>query len=116
MEPHQQKLKKHELLARKSNVSLLDTSTNKQLLQKLKSKKFNNSVVLAFMEFICYVQNLAIRQKEPVSEICAVPFSNFGNCITFGPLRIRCFLHLIYIAHYGPHLRCCNFASSGLSQ
>jgi len=29
-------------------VSLLDTSTNKQLLQKLKSKKFNDWVVLAF--------------------------------------------------------------------
>ena len=36
-------------------MSLLDTSTNEQLLQKLKSKKFNNSVVLAFMEFICYI-------------------------------------------------------------
>jgi len=74
MEP--QKLKKHELLVRKSNMSLLDTSTNKQLLQKLKSKEFNDSSVLAFMEYICCIQNLAIRQKESVSEICAVPFSN----------------------------------------
>ena len=60
-------------------MSLLDTSTNKQLLQKLKSTKFNNSVILAFMEFICYIQNSAIWQKEPVPKICAVPFSNFGN-------------------------------------
>jgi len=29
------KIKKHELLVRKSTISLLDTSTNKQLLQKL---------------------------------------------------------------------------------
>jgi len=75
-------------------MSLLDTSTNKQLLQKLKSKKFNNSVILAFMEFICYIQKLAIWQKDTISEICVVPFSNFGNCITFGPLRIRCLFHI----------------------
>jgi len=36
---------------------LLDTSTNQQLLQKLKSEKFDDSVVLAFLEFICYIQN-----------------------------------------------------------
>jgi len=43
-------LKKHKLLVRKSNVSLLDASTNKQLLLKLKSKKFNDSVVRAFLQ------------------------------------------------------------------
>jgi len=75
-------------------MSLLDTSKNKQLLQKLKSKKFNDLLVLAFMEFICYIQNLANRQKEPVSEICAVPLSNFGDCITFGPLPIRCLFYI----------------------
>jgi len=84
--PINKKLKQHELLVRKSNMSLLDTSTNKQLLQKLKSKKFNDSVF--------YIQNLAIRQKEPVSEICAVTFSNFGNCIAFGPLWIRCLFYI----------------------
>jgi len=31
-------------------MSLSDTSTNEQLLQKLKSKKFNDSIVLAFLE------------------------------------------------------------------
>jgi len=75
-------------------MSLLDTSTNKQLLQKLKSKKFNDSVVLAFMEFICYIQNFAIRRKEPVSKICTAPLSNFINCITFGSLRIRCLFYI----------------------
>jgi len=105
-------LKKHELLVRKSNISLLDTSTNKQVLQKLKSKKFNSSVVLAFMEFISYIQNLAIRQKEPLSQICVVSFSNFGNWITFGPLRIRCLFYIwTTFAHYCRHLRCYYFAS-----
>ena len=46
-------------------MSFSDTSTNKQLLQELKIKKFNDSVVLALMDFICYIQNLAIRQKNP---------------------------------------------------
>ena len=31
-------------------MSLLDTSTNKHLLQELKSKKFNDSAFLAFLE------------------------------------------------------------------
>jgi len=43
------KFKKHKFLVRKSNISLLDTSTNKQLLRKLKNKKFNDSDVLAFL-------------------------------------------------------------------
>jgi len=29
-------------------------------------------------------------KKEPVSQICVVPFYNFDKWITFGPLRIRC--------------------------
>jgi len=75
-------------------MSLLDNSTNEQLLQNLKNKKFNDSLVLAFLECSCYIQNLVIRQKEPASEICVVPFSNFGNWITSGPLRIRCLLYI----------------------
>ena len=43
------KLNKHELHVKKANVLLLDTSTNKQLLQKLKSKKFNDSVILKIL-------------------------------------------------------------------
>jgi len=60
----------------------------------LKSKKFNDSVVLVFLECCCSIQNLVIRQIEPVSQICVVPFSNFGNWIAFGPLWIRCLLHI----------------------
>ena len=59
-----------------------------------RTKKFNDSLVLAFLEFSCYIQNLVIRKKEPVSEICVVPFSNFGNWITFGPFRIRCLFYI----------------------
>ena len=47
--PINKKLKKHELHVKKANVLLLDTSTNKQLVQKLKSKKFNDWVVLEFL-------------------------------------------------------------------
>jgi len=69
--------------------------------------------VLAILECSCYVQNSVIRPKEPVSQICVVPFSNFGNWITFDPLRIRwCLLHLNYIAHYRPHLHCCYYSAS----
>jgi len=57
------KFKRHELLVRKSSISLFDTSTNKQLLQR---KKFNDSLVLAFLNFSCYIQNLIISRKEPV--------------------------------------------------
>jgi len=39
----------------------VNTSTNKQIFQKLKSKKLDDSVVLAFLECICYIQNLANR-------------------------------------------------------
>jgi len=68
---------------------------NNQLnYQLLKSKKFNDALVLAFLECSCYIQNLVIRQKESASEICVVPFSNFDNWITFDPLRIR---RLFYI-------------------
>jgi len=30
-----------------------------------------------------------ILQKGPVSQICVVPFSNLGNLIAFGLLRLR---------------------------
>jgi len=94
MEPHQQKFERHELLARKSSISLLVNSTNEQLLQNFKSKKLNDSLVLAILKYSYCIQNLVIRQKEPASQICVVPFSNFGNCITFGSLRIRCLFYI----------------------
>jgi len=48
MEPPFNKNKKMELLVKKSNISLLDASKNKRLLQMLKSKKFNDLVILEF--------------------------------------------------------------------
>ena len=54
----------------------------------------NDSVVLAFLECSCFFENLAIRQKEPVSQICAVSFCNFGNWATFGLLRIKCLFYI----------------------
>jgi len=42
-------------------------------LQKLKSKIFNDSVVMAVLECSRYVQNLVIRHKEPISQIRAGP-------------------------------------------
>jgi len=88
------KIWKTRITCMKPSISLLDNSTNEQLLQNLKSKKLNDSLVLVFLEFSCYIQNSIIRQKEPVSEICVVPFSNFVNWITFGPLRIRCLFYI----------------------
>jgi len=44
------------------------------LLQKLKSKKCNDAVVLAFLECSCYIQNLVIWQKEAVSQMCCPIF------------------------------------------
>jgi len=43
-----------------------------------------------FLNFWNVSATFRIWQKEPVSQIRVVPFSNFGNWITFGPLRIRC--------------------------
>jgi len=60
-----------------------------------KSKKFNDSVVLAFLECSCY--SFRIRssgKKNPLSQMCVVSYSNFGNWIAFGPLRIRCLFYI----------------------
>jgi len=77
-------------------LGFLDNTTNKQLLQKLKSRKFNDSVVFAYLECICYLQKL---EKRTRSQICVVPFCNFGNWITFGLLQIRC---LFFICSFPP--------------
>jgi len=69
MEPPLTKILKTRITCKKINILLLDTSTNIQLLQKLKSKKFNDLVVLAFLEGRCYIQSLVIWQKEPVSQL-----------------------------------------------
>jgi len=48
-------------------------------------------VVLAFLERICYIQNFTKRTR---SQICVFPFSNLGNWITFGLLRLRCLYYI----------------------
>ena len=35
-----------------------------------------------------------ISQKGSISQICVVPFSNLGNWVTFGPLRLRCLFYI----------------------
>jgi len=45
------------------NIKVLDTSTNKPVIaKKLKNQKFNDSVVLAYLECICYFQDLAKKR------------------------------------------------------
>ena len=109
MEPPLTTIKENKLLVRKSNFSLLDTSINKLLLQKLKSNKF---MTWLFLHFWNVSTKFRIWQREPLSKIYVVPFSNFGNWITYGLLRIRCLLHLNYIAHYCPYLHCCYYFAS----
>jgi len=73
--------KKHKLLVtcKKIKYFIIGLSTNKKLFQMLKSKKFNDPIVLTFLECSCCIQNLVIRHKETISQICVVPFSNLGN-------------------------------------
>ena len=47
--PINKKLKKHELHVKKETILSSETSTNKQSLQKLKSKIFNDSIVIEFL-------------------------------------------------------------------
>ena len=42
----------------------------------------------------CISATFRISQKKPVFHTCVVPFSNFGNWITLGPLRHK---YLFYI-------------------
>jgi len=94
MEPPLRKIKKTRITCKNMKYFTIRFSTNKQSLQKLKSRKCDDSVVLAFLGCSCYIQNLVIRQTESISQIYVVPFSKFSNRITFGSLRIR---YLIYI-------------------
>jgi len=47
-----------------------------------------------FLHFWNASTTFKISQKEPVSQMCVVPFSNIGSWITFGPIWIR---RLFYI-------------------
>ena len=44
LNPHQQKCKKTRITCKKIKHFVLDISTNKQLLQKVKNKKFNDLI------------------------------------------------------------------------
>ena len=47
-----------------------------------------------FLHFWNVSATFRILQKEPVSQMCVVPFSNFDSRSTFGPLRIRHLFHI----------------------
>jgi len=49
---------------------------------------------MLFLHFWNVSATLIISPKGPVSQICVVSFSNLGNWITFGPLRLRCLLYI----------------------
>jgi len=42
-----------------------------------------------FLHFWNVSATFKISQKEPVSQMCVIPFSNFDSWSTFGPLWIR---------------------------
>jgi len=49
---------------------------------------------MLFLHFWNVSAAFRILQKGPVSQICVVQFSNLGNLITFGLLRLRCFYYI----------------------
>jgi len=63
-----------------------DTLTNKQLLQKSKIKKL---MTRFFLHFWNVFATFKLSQKQPVSQMCVVPFSTFVSWSTFGALWIR---------------------------
>ena len=65
------KILKTRITCKKWNISLLVTSTSKQLLQKLKSNKFNASVVLAFVEwYLLHSEFGHSAKKTRISKTC----------------------------------------------
>jgi len=95
MKPPSTKIEETRITCKKIKISLLDNSTNKKLLEKLKSKKFNYSV-LAFLECRYYVQNLVIWQKEsPVSQIyVSSRFRTLAVELHLVRFRIRCLFYI----------------------
>jgi len=49
---------------------------------------------MLFLHFWNVSAAFRILQKGHVSQICVVPFSNLGNWITVGPLRLRCLFYI----------------------
>jgi len=99
---------------RKSNISLLGTSTNEHLLQKLKSKKINHSIFFAFLECSCYIQNLVIRQKAPTSQTCVFHFLiltielhlvRFEGGASYLWTKLRIILHTFAVVSISLHIR-----------
>ena len=52
-------------------------------------KKARNVMTRLFLHFWNVSATIKISQKEPVSQMCVIPFSNFDSWSTFGPLWIR---------------------------
>jgi len=91
MEPPSTRILNTRITCKKIKYFVIRPFNKYTVVTKVKKPEINDSVVLAFLECICYSQDLA---KKPVSQICIVPFSNFGNGITFGPLRMRCLFYI----------------------
>ena len=73
-------MKTHMLYAR-CNMTIYGNITFHACLELVTSQDWRHNITVT-------------RQKEPVSQICVVvPFSNFGNWITFGPLQIWCLFY-----------------------
>jgi len=67
-----------------------------------------------FLHFRKISATFRIWQKEPVSQICVVPFLPLAmelHLVRFG-LGASFTFELAYIAHYRPHLRCCYYFAS----
>jgi len=79
-----------------------------------------------FLHFWNVSATFQISQKEPVSQMYAVPFSNFGNWITFRPLWIRrtfyiwttllITVHTFVVVVISIHMRKYAFVSSSLTK
>jgi len=76
MEPPLTKIKKTRITCKKIKFFVIRHFNKSTVITEVKKQEINDSVVLAFLECICYIQNLG---KEPVSQICVVAFSNLGN-------------------------------------
>jgi len=83
-------------------------------------------MIRLFLHFWNVSAALKIWQREPVSQICVVSFSNFGNELHLVRLGLGASFTFVLHCYYRPHLRCCcyfashkkicYFASSGLTK
>jgi len=68
MEPPLTKILKTSILVEKIKYFVIIHFNKQTVITEVKSKKFNDSVVLAFLEYICYIQTLANRTR--ISSMC----------------------------------------------